>query len=58
MADIILTDAERRNGWTEETLAAYLAQREQASMQLIDPANRTPAMPKRGKRYSPFAWRK
>lgn len=31
------TDPERRNGWTEESLALYLDQRALAQAELIDP---------------------
>ncbi len=30
MPDIELTEAERKGGWTEETLAEYLVERERA----------------------------
>ncbi len=44
MGDIEITDDERRNGWTEETLAAYVAEREQAQAESV--LNRPLARPK------------
>ena len=44
MPDIELTDAERKNGWTEATLKAYLADRERAQADVI--LNRDPPKPK------------
>ena len=48
MPDIELTDEERRNGWTPETLTAYLAEREraQAGVVMFDPEYRKPPRPK------------
>ena len=44
MPEIQITDEERANGWTEETLAAYVAEREraQAGVVMFDPEHRQP----------------
>lgn len=60
MSDFIPTPEERRNGWTEESLRAYWAQRERAAALVIqhDPDARKPAQPKiANSKYSPFRWR-
>ena len=60
MADVELTDEERKRGWTEETLAEYLAERAraQAGVIMFDPEYRRPARPRwANNRYSPLRWR-
>ncbi len=60
MAEIELTDADRANGWTEESLAAYIAEREKAQSGVIffDPDFREQALPTvQNYRYNPFRWR-
>ena len=60
MPDIELTDEERANGWTEETLAADIAEREkaQAGVVMFDPEYRKPQRPKwANNRYNPLHWR-
>ena len=60
MPDIELTDEERANGWTEETLTAYIAEREkaQAGVVMFDPEYRKPQRPKwANNRYNPLHWR-
>ena len=57
MADIELTDEEAKNGWTEEALAAYVAEREraQAGVVMFDPEYRQPQRPKwANNRYDPM----
>ena len=44
---IVPTDAERKNGWTEESLTAYVAERRAAQDAALDPTNRRPARPDR-----------
>ncbi len=53
------TEGERRNGWTEETLSAYVAERRAAEAMLIDPRARRPQRPTRqnSHRWSFPAWR-
>jgi phytoene/squalene synthetase len=53
---IELTDEERKNGWTEESLAKYLADREKAqSARVLD---RSPTLPKwANSQYDPMRWR-
>ncbi len=48
MLEVELTDDERKNGWTEETLAAYVAERERAQhgKVIFDPEFRRPPKPK------------
>ncbi len=41
------TEEERRNGWTEETLSAYVAERRAAEAMLLDPAARRHKRPTR-----------
>ncbi len=41
------TEEERRNGWTEETLSAYVAERRAAEAMLIDPRARPKPRPTR-----------
>ena len=60
MPDLELTDEEKANGWTEDTLAAYLAEREkaQAGVVMFDPEYRKPQRPKwANNRYNPLHWR-
>ena len=57
MPKIELTDEERRNGWTEESLRAYVAEREraQAGVVMFDPEHRKPQRPKwANNRYDPL----
>ena len=50
------TFAERRNGWNEEALAAYLAERERAQADVV--LRRPPARPAAANgRYNPKRWR-
>lgn len=59
--EIVLTEEERRNGWTEESLRSYLAERERAASRLIsrDPELVQPKRPTQANsKYSPFAWRR
>ena len=53
------TDEEAKNGWTAETLTAYLAERALAQSKLsLSMFDRKPPRPKRANhRYSPFDWR-
>jgi len=55
------TDDEKRNGWTAETLTAYLAERKTAQSLNIDKDSlhsRLARMPARqNNRYSPLRWR-
>jgi len=39
------TDEKRRNGWDEESLSQYVAERRAAQAMLLDPAARRPARP-------------
>ena len=58
--DIELTDEERKNGWTAETLAAYVAEREraQAGVVMFDPEYRKPQRRKWANNlYRPLYWR-
>ena len=60
MPDLELTDEEKANGWTEATLAAYLAEREkaQAGVVMFDPEYRKPQRPKWANNlYRPLRWR-
>jgi len=51
-----VTDAERRNGWDEESLAKYLAERERAQADAV--LRRPPAKPvAANSRYDPKRWR-
>lgn len=54
---VTLTDAERRNGWDEESLAAYLEEREkaQADVALRRPPAKSAAA---NGRYNPLRWRR
>lgn len=55
-----LTDEEKANGWTEETLAAYLEEREraQAGVIMFDPEHRKSPRPRwANNRYRPIRWR-
>ena len=55
-----LTDAELKNGWTPETLAAYLAERAraQAGVIMFDPEYRRQPRPRwANNSYSPLRWR-
>ena len=45
------TEGERRNGWTEETLSAYVAERRAAEAMLIDPFARRHKRPTRQKNH-------
>ncbi len=51
---------ERRNGWTTETLSAYLANQKAAQTLRIDPhsaLNRHARRPTRCAKYRPLRWR-
>ena len=51
-----LTEEERKNGWTEKALEAYLAEREKAQAEVV--LNRLPARPRwANNRYDPLRWR-
>ena len=57
---IELRPEDAANGWTEESLRAYIASRDIAASRIIthDPEARKPAMPKRANsRYNPHRWR-
>jgi len=45
------SEEERRNGWTEETLSAYVAERRAAEAMLIDPQARRKQRPTRTEGY-------
>ncbi len=53
------TEEERRNGWDEESLSKYVAERRAAQAMLLDPAARRPQRPTRqnSHRWSFPAWR-
>lgn len=56
MPDIELTDDDRKNGWNEETLAAYVTEREAAQAETV--LNRPPPRPKwANNQYNPLRWR-
>ena len=61
VGDVKATDEEKRNGWTEETLALYLAERKAGQSLAIDPDSlqrRIAARPKfANHRYNPHRWR-
>ena len=61
MADIALTDEERANGWTEETLREYVDERHEAQLGVItfDPEFRPRQRARwaNGK-YNPLRWRR
>ena len=60
MPDIELTDEELKNGWTEQTLAAYVADREQAQAGVVmfNPDYRKPRRPRfANNKYRPHFWR-
>lgn len=60
MSDIELTDDERKNGWTEATLKAYVVDREraQAGIVMFNPDYRQPARPRwANSSYDPLRWR-
>lgn len=60
MPEIVLTDEEKKNGWTEETLRAYVAEREraQAGVVMFEPEyRRTPRPRWANSRYNPLRWR-
>lgn len=44
---IVPSDAEARNGWDEQSLTAYVAERRAAQDVVIDPSARRPARPTR-----------
>ena len=55
-----VTEEERKNGWTEKTLEAYLAEREkaQAGIVMFNPDYRPPAKPRwANNKYDPLRWR-
>jgi hypothetical protein len=59
MTDLIEPTAdERRNGWTAETLTAYVHQREKASLSKADAFERPREKPQIAVRKSPFKWRR
>lgn len=53
------TEEEKRNGWTTETLTAYVAEQEAAGLLRADPmsAFRAKRPMKANSRYNPFRWR-
>ena len=53
------SDEERRNGWDEESLTQYVAERRAAEAMLIDPRARRPQRPARqnSHRWNFPAWR-
>ena len=54
---ILPTEDERRNGWDEETLGRYVAEREKAAAQSI--LEREPQKPTvANSRYNPHRWRR
>ena len=60
MASIEPTDNELKGGWTKETLAEYLAEREraQAGVVMFNPDYRKPQRAKwANNRYNPMRWR-
>ena len=60
MADIEITPEELKNGWTEQTLAVYVAEREQAQAGVVmfNPEYRKPQRRKwANNRYNPMRWR-
>ena len=60
MPDPELTDEERTNGWTEESLRAYVEQREraQAGVVMFEPEyRRVPRRQWANNRYDPMRWR-
>ncbi len=54
------TEDERRNGWTAETLTAYLAERNSAQERYIDPhdESRRRRPNAANSRYRPHKWRR
>jgi hypothetical protein len=63
------TEEERRNGWTEESLSQYVAERRAAQAMLLDPHARPKPRPTRangyrwnfpvrGRKFGPWASRK
>lgn len=52
------TEDEKRNGWTAETLTAYLKQQDKAAMTRADAFERAPEKPQTTVRKSPFRWRR
>ena len=55
------TADEAKNGWTAETLTAYVAEQKAAQTLRIDPSSvlRRKALPKMAhERFSPFRWRR
>ncbi|MCH8330635.1 MAG: hypothetical protein IH946_04530 [Bacteroidetes bacterium] len=57
MSDKIeLTPDEIKNGWTKETLGAYLKEREKGQAEAIDMTNRT-VRPEIQESYRPLRWR-
>lgn len=60
MPQIELTPEELANGWTEETLASYIKEREQAQAGIVmfHPDHRPAARPKwANNKYNPLRWR-
>lgn len=55
-----LTKEERRNGWTEESLAQYRQEREVAAAERIDPHSeaRRVRPSRQNNCYSPLKWRR
>ena len=56
-----LTDAEKANGWDEESLSAYFKEREKvhAGIVMFDPAYRQRPRPRyANNQYSPLHWRR
>lgn len=54
------TDEEKRNGWTAETLTAYVADQEAAQSVRSDPSSvaRKVVPTRANSRYSPHRWRR
>lgn len=53
----MITEEEKRNGWTEESLKAYLAEREKASGARIDPESRKAKPMACNSKYDVMRWR-
>lgn len=56
-----LTEADKRNGWDEDSLRRYQAQRDEAAAGIVnqDPDYRKKRKPREANhRYNPFKWRR
>jgi hypothetical protein len=59
MTDLIEpTEDEKRNGWTAESLTAYVRAQEKASLDRANGFDREPVKPQTTVRKSPFRWRR